>query len=288
MKYFFIVACPRSGTTFVSRAMDHATRTKSVIGNCILPVTCSIHALSCDKNDSYTAQAIEQGFTSEIIRKSATNSRLEAISRLLTQKHDIRSASEIVRGNWKHDKFVYKEPFISFSPRLAATEIASGIFWIIRDGRDVANSLVKTYNVLSDDVLRSCESNENPIKTERKVGDFFIPWWVKDQDVDQFLGSSQFVRAGLMWEYCVTKCKEQFRGDARVVETKYENIVTNKNLCINLISQFLSVTRNKSLVAACNDVSARSIGAHRIRDRREICTLEHAIGGTLETFGYTT
>ena len=152
----------------------------------------------------------------------------------------------------------------------------------------MANSLVKTYNVLSNDALRSCESNENPIKTERKVGDFFIPWWVKDQDVDLFFKASQFVRAGLMWEFCVTKCKVQFRGDTRVVETKYENIANDKKLCVDLISQFLSVTRNKSLVAACNEVSARSIGAHQIRDRREISSLENAIGGTLETFGYTT
>lgn len=287
MKYFFIVATPRSGTTFLSRAMDHAHRTKSVVGDLILPVTCSLHALSRRRGDRAFSEAIEHGFESEIVRRSQINSRFDAVHRLVTGRQGVVPAARALMRTQEADRFVFKEPFLSVSPTLAANELAAGIFWILRDGRDVANSLVNSYNVLTDDDLRACRSNENPVRSERKVGDLHIPWWVADGDVDLFARSTPYVRAGLMWAFTTATCQEAFAGDDRVMHKRYEDLVSDPRLCQQTIEAFLGVPATAPLAKACKAASAGSIGAFRRRERADIEALESAIGTTLATYGYS-
>lgn len=286
LNHFLIVATPRSGTTFISRAMDHAKATRSVVGNLILPVTCSIHRVSRGRKDRAIVEAIEQGFESEVIRRSQINSRFEAIHRYVNGRQGITATLGDLRGAGFRN-FVFKEPFLSVSPSLALGQWVKGIFWIVRDGRDVANSLVNSYDVLTDSDLRRCRSNENPIKTDRMVGDFYIPWWVEDDHVDTFAAAPPYVRAGMMWAFTVRACRAEYAEIAKVHNAKYEELVADPGLCATEISSFLSVPKSRHLAKACRTASPRSIGAHRKRESAEISQLEAVIGDTLSEFGYT-
>lgn len=287
MKYYLIVAPPRSGTTFLSRAMDHAHRTRSVVGDLILPVTCSLHALSRQRGDREFSDAIEHGFESELVRRSGINSRFEAVHRFVTSRQRMVPTACALMRTQAADRFVFKEPFLSVSPTLALTQLTFGVFWILRDGRDVANSLVNSYDVLTNDDLRTCRSNENPVKSDRNVGDLYIPWWVSDLDVDLFAASTPYVRAGMMWAFMTEACHEAFAGDDRVTQTHYEELVSNPQFCQQTIEAFLHVSTTAPLVKACKAASGGSIGAFQRRERSEIQALESAIGSTLERCGYT-
>lgn len=287
MNHFLIVATPRSGTTFISRAMDHAHRTRSVVGDLILPVTCSLHALSRDRGDTAFAEAIEHGFKSELRRRSAINSRFDAFHRLLTGRDTKKFLIQNLRRKKSFERFVFKEPFLSMSPNLAMRSGADGVFWIVRDGRDVANSLVNTYNVLTDDDLKSCRSNENPVKTDRKAGALYIPWWVKDEDVDLFVRSTPYVRAGMMWAFTVESCQAAFRNEKQVARQNYENLMADPTFCRTAIQKFLQAPETPQLTKICSTASTRSIGTFKSRDPSEVADLEAAIGETLSKFGYT-
>ena len=267
--------------------MDHAHRTRSVVGDLILPVTCSLHALSRQRGDREFSDAIEHGFQSELVRRSEINSRFEAVHRYVTGRQRMVPTARALMRTQGAKRFVFKEPFLSVSPTLALTQLTSGIFWILRDGRDVANSLVNSYDVLTDEDLRTCRSNENPVRSDRKVGDLNIPWWVSDRDVDLFAASTPYVRAGMMWAFTTEACQEAFAGDDRVTQTHYEDLVSNPQLCQQTIEAFLDVPATAPLVKACKAASGGSIGTFQRRDPSEVQALESAIGPTLERYGYT-
>lgn len=287
MKHYLIVATPRSGTTFISRAMDHAHRTRSVVGDLILPVTCSLHALSLSRGETDFAEAIEHGFESELRRRSAINSRFDALHRLMTKRNSAKFLISNMRRQQSFERFVFKEPFLSLSPKLAMCSGAEGIFWIIRDGRDVANSLVTTYNVLTDNDLKLCRSNENPVKTIRKVGNLHIPWWVKDADVDVFVRSAPYVRAGMLWAFTAESCRAAFRKEKVVSQQRYEDLMADPVYCRTEIQNFLHVPQTAHLTKACASASSKFIGRFKRRDPSEVAELENVIGDTLSQFGYT-
>lgn len=267
--------------------MDHASGTKSVVGDLILPVTCSLHAISIERGDKAFATAIQHGFNSELVRKSLVNSRFETLHRLATGRETTVSTLQLLKRTKENERYVFKEPFVSFSPSLVTSDLASGVFWLIRDGRDVANSLVKSYNVLTDESLKQCKSNENPVKSERKVRDLYIPWWVQDEEVDAFVRSSPYIRAGLMWAFMNKNCSAEFKKNSLVHEARYEDLVSDHEYCIETICKFLSVNKTRELERACRKASPRSIGAFERRERSEVVELEKLIGETLAIHGYS-
>jgi hypothetical protein len=81
LRIFFIVAAPRSGTTFIAEAMSHAPSTRSYIGNLMLPVTCAIYARAAADGRRLETRAPEHGLASELTRRGALVSRREELAR---------------------------------------------------------------------------------------------------------------------------------------------------------------------------------------------------------------
>ena len=52
------------------------------------------------------------------------------------------------------------------------------IVHIVRDGRDCANSLVESYDVLSDEKLTHLKGSE--MRLGRPYDERFVPWWVEE------------------------------------------------------------------------------------------------------------
>lgn len=286
-KISLIMAVPRSGTTFVSRAMDHAPETIATIGNLILPVTCSIYSLAESNGDNIITHALSQGLRSELERRSLISSRSDALYRLIDGRQSIGSTLRIIFRRGRHKNFVFKEPFLSFSPNLARSAFPNAkIFWIIRDGRDVANSLVKSYNVLTDDDLKSCVSNENPFRSRPHASGLYIPWWVPDHLSDQFISCGQFARAALMWAVMMEKCHDSFKNDNLVTRVTYESLVSHPELTISEICKFLEVSPSQQLKKFCYTASPKSIGSFQKRSPKEIDECINLIGDTLLKFGY--
>ena len=78
------------------------------------------------------------------------------------------------RGVRSERTLVYKEPFFALAPELPARALPTArLLHIFRDGRDVADSLVRSYDVLTDEKLATLESNE--VQLGRRVGDRYVP-----------------------------------------------------------------------------------------------------------------
>src|SRR5262249_12039536 len=110
-----------------------------------------------------------------------------------------------LRGERRERILVYKEPFFSFAPRLAFDALPQGrLVYLVRDGRDVADSMLRKYDTLSDATLRSFESNEVPFG--RRHGDACIPWWVAEGEETAFVEADQYVRAIWLWREMNARC----------------------------------------------------------------------------------
>ena len=156
LRVFFIVAAPRSGTTFMAKVMSHAPSTRAYVGNLMLPVAASIYARAAADGRHLETRALEHGLASELARRGALLSRREELARALLFEQVPADSLRTLLWRERPRNLVWKEPHLSFAPELALRAVPTGrLFYILRDGRDVANSLVTTYNVLSDDVLRT-------------------------------------------------------------------------------------------------------------------------------------
>src|SRR5207302_4981584 len=124
-------------------------------------------------------------------------------------------ASELYPGNislWEFLRkpslaetlFCYKEPFLCFAAEPFAREFPRSKFiHIVRDGRDNADSLKRSYpGVLSDTVLRdkhllACKNSE--IGFYRSFDAWHIPWWVPQGEETEFVNLSEYGRCVWMW-----------------------------------------------------------------------------------------
>ena len=99
-------------------------------------------------------------------------------------------------------RIVYKEPFFAFAPEYAYEALPSGrIVYIVRDGRDVADSLVRSYDVLTDEKLAGLGTTEAPLG--RRHGRLYVPWWVEEGREGEFAVATPYVRAIWMWSAMV-------------------------------------------------------------------------------------
>ncbi|MCS4199746.1 sulfotransferase [Salinibacter ruber] len=123
----------------------------------------------------YNALAV--GFRQKNYLNGAYHSRLNALQKFFKAP---TGDGNRLRCSLRHDRpmpeyFVYKDLFISFDPALMHRAIPNAKFiHLVRDGRDCANSLVNSYDVLTDGELTGLESTEMLIG--RKPDHRYVPW----------------------------------------------------------------------------------------------------------------
>jgi hypothetical protein len=184
---------------------------------------------------------------------------------------------------------VYKEPFLSLAPEFIFESIPDAkAIYIYRDGRDMANSLVESYDVLTDQKLTHIQSTE--MRLGRPHDDRYVPWWVAEGREDEFLDSSPYVRAIWMWSYMVLRCRRYLREcdvGENVLQVQYETFVRDPYRIGSKILDHLELEGTYAFHRHLDGARTTSIGKHGRRPQEEIEAGGEVAEKALSDLGYT-
>jgi hypothetical protein len=200
---------------------------------------------------------------------------------------DLRAAA---RGSRVERVLVYKEPFLSFAPELAFDALpGSRLIYLVRDGRDVADSMVRKYDVLSDEKLATLETNEAPLG--RRHGDIYVPWWVAAGEEQAFAEADQYVRGIWLWSEMNIRCQRLLeRPDAaasgRILTVRYEELMADPLAQGQAVIEHLGMTMSGRARQRLERAHGRSLGIHRGRDAASVGRAESVAAAQLRRLGY--
>jgi len=185
---------------------------------------------------------------------------------------------------------VYKEPFLAFAPELAYEALPEGrLIYIYRDGRDVADSLIRSYDILTDEKLTDLQTNE--VLIGKQIGDRYVPWWVVESEQRTFLEATPYIRAIWMWREMIRRCREfldrpDVVASGRVLRVRYEDLMQDSLAQGQAIMEHLGARMTPRTRKLLQTAHARSIGIHKGREEAQILEAERLAGAELEGLGY--
>jgi hypothetical protein len=194
------------------------------------------------------------------------------------------------RGMRTIRRMIYKEPFLSFAPDFVDRALPHArVIHIYRDGRDVANSLVRTYDVLTDESLTNLQASE--MRLGRRVDHRYVPWWVEDGEEADFLAASPYVRAIWMWKHMVGYCYDYYerpdvKASGRVMLLRYEDLMHRPHEVGMAVLDHLGAPLNPTYKKMLGNAHARSIGSYKKRDAAEVEAAERIAHRELSLYGY--
>jgi len=273
-RYDIVLGCPRSGTTFLMEALTAVPDIECVTGT-ILPVSVP-HIVNADVSPAlYDALAV--GFEralDDYMESGRFHSRGAAFQKWMNAPSGLSGLWNVLRGGQRSlSRLVYKEPFLSFAPEFVYYALPdANIIHLVRDGRDCANSLRRSYDVLTDENLTHLMGSE--MRLGRKVDDRYVPWWVKAGREEAFLAAAPYVRAVWMWAYMTRRCHDFFgqpsvRESGRVLTIRYEDLMRNPSDVGRTMLDHLAVEASPGFLRRIRRAHTDSIGNHRHRPRDE-------------------
>ena len=289
MQYVVILGCPRSGTSFLGDALRALPNAECIFGH-HLPVSVPHLVEQRIATDVYRALGVGFQHSLETYANTVRNSRAAALQRWLRGHASIADPWRAVRRRRIVERVVYKEPFLAFHPRFAFDALpGSKLIFMLRVGRDCAQSLVTTYDVLTDQKLESLTSAEAPVG--RLHGRRYVPWWVEQGREAEFLASVPFVRAIWMWKEIVRRSYAFTHDTAvaatgRVLEVRYEQLGRDEVSVAESVAEHLGVSVDGRLRRLFKGAHERSIASYKKRDRAEIREAERVARKELELCGY--
>jgi hypothetical protein len=271
-RFAFILGCPRSGTTFLVRALQPLDGAEVVSGLIFPPHVAHLPELV----DQPVRDAVDRSlsWSLEYFADYAARSRGWAAGEWFKRNLSTRELVATVRGRRSIDLLVFKEPFLAFSPALALRAVPDArLVYIHRDGRDCADSLERKYGVLRDETLRGEPTVESPVG--RRHGGFVVPWWVAEGEEDDFLDCSPYLRSVWMWREMVARCRTAFEqpevvASDRVAVVSYEELMADPIGVGGRVVGHLGRTTNRGVTRRLREAHTASIGVHRRRDASEI------------------
>jgi hypothetical protein len=224
----------------------------------------------------------------EYLQSGLFRARSVALQKWWNERPGLRALLPALRGEQRIELFVYKEPFLSFAPEIVLESMpAAPVVYLLRDGRDVANSLVRSYDVLSDEKLTRLTSSE--MRMGRRVDHRYVPWWVEEGAEDAFLAAAPYVRAVWMWKVMAERCEAAFAAAgavARVYTLRYEAFMRDPLPLGERAAVHLGATPSATYRKRLREAHVTSIGSFRKRDPEEVAAAERVAGETLARLGY--
>lgn len=285
-----VLGAPRSGTTFLMSVLNGHPALECVSGN-LLPV--GIAHLAAQELPDEVRDALERSFRGALddyLTTSLYHARSAALRKWWAASRRPSTLALALKGGRVEETLVYKEPFLAFAPEFAYNALPDArLLYIVRDGRDVADSLVRSYDVLSDEKLTGLETNE--VHIGRRVGGLYVPWWVGDSETAAFLDATPYVRSVWMWREMLRRCRDFFNrpdvaASGRVLHIRYEELIEHPlaqgQVILEHLGQQLTPMIRKRLLGA----HPRSVGIHGGREQAELAVAERLAGAELQALGY--
>ena len=289
MNHCIIFGAPRSGTTYLTQALETLRGTEGKTGQ-LLPVI-TFHLLNQDL-PARQREAIRGSLrrSIDIYLSGEYNRRFRALEDWVRAPSQVQQLYHVVRRGERPrpDWFVYKEPFLSLTPEFPLDALPdANIIYIYRDGRDVANSLVESYNVLTDQELTHLRSTE--MRLGRPYDERYVPWWVAEGRDDEFIESSPYVRASWMWAYMVRRCHQYFQdleASGQVLQVQYEAFMQDPHSVGKQILEHLDRSDTRAFHRHLDRARTSSIGKHEKRPDTELNAAVEVAGEALKILGY--
>ncbi|MFK7847129.1 MAG: sulfotransferase [Rhodothermales bacterium] len=288
--YGIVLGCPRSGTTYLMRLLNTLPQAECLIGTII---STSLPQIARQKLDPAIYNALAVSFERSLdayLHSGQFNSRASAIQKWFNAPNGLGNLIKSAKGKRNITRMIFKEPFLSFAPDFVNDAVPDAkVIYIYRDGRDVANSLMRTYDVLSDESLEQLFASE--MRLGRKVDNRHVPWWIEEDEQDEFLASKPYVRAIWMWKYMVGYCnafygQDHIKESGKVMMLKYEDLMRQPQEYGMAILNHLDEEPSPAYYKMLKKAHAKSIGKHKKRDKSEIAAAERIAGKELSDYGY--
>jgi hypothetical protein len=190
--------------------------------------------------------------------------------------------------------FCYKEPFLCFAVEHFASHFPHSRFiHIIRDGRDNADSMSRTYgDALSDEVLTSELLSLNKVSEVgfyERVDGFNYPYWIKADERPGFRGLSTYGRYVRLWREMTERALglRSLVPTNRYLELRYEDVVRNPSIEGMRIKDFLGRPASSGFSRALDRAFSTSIGvAGKNQDAEKLKQATNIAGPLLESLRY--
>lgn len=289
MRYSIILGCPRSGTTFLMKALQPLPGAE-VLSGLVYPPQLPHLAEKLANDEVSSLLELALAWSLEDFGLYAQRARAWAVGSWLQRNLSTRELIETIRGRRHIESMVFKEPFLAFAPQLAYQALPGApIVHIHRDGRDCADSLVRKYDTLTDEKLSSLRSNEAPLG--RKVDHRYVPWWVAEGEEDTFLALNPYLRSVWMWREIVRRCNDFFslpdvQSSGRVLLVSYEELMADPQGIGAGVVAHIGHESSGRVRKRLSDAHMKSVGAHKRRDPAEIAQATELAAPELDRLGY--
>ena len=298
MEYTIEFGCPRSGTTYLEEVIGTLRNTQRMrlpaLPRAIPNLLGNPSILEKNQIPEVVRKAFQDGLRrgTEKFIDNRYNSRFLALESWWSTPRQFDQLWHVVRPGRRPlpSLFIYRETHISLAPSLAFEAFPDGrILYLYRDGRDVANSLVESYNALTDDALSELTSID--VCLGRDYDHRRVPWWVEEGDEQAFIEASQYGRAIWFWAFVVDRCESYFSSlhahdSDRLLKIRYEDFMREPHTWGERICEHLNMEPTTAFRRKLDKARTVSIGKHRNRPKNEIEEATHIAGEVLEEMGY--
>lgn len=284
-----ILGCPRSGTTFLVECLKALPKSEVVSGN-LFPVPLAHIVNQNLAPEITTALMFSLEFSIKDYLESISSAKTLALYRWFTRSMSNLELIHSLLGKRQIRHFIYKEPFLAFAPQYTYDALPNcQIIHIYRDGRDCADSLIRRYDVLTDQKLMSLTTAEAPLG--RKYDHRYVPWWVDEGQEEEFLDCTPYLRAVWMWKEMVKRCNQHFsrldvKNSGRVMLLKYEDLVQYPEKLGEEVVHHIYGEMNHRLLRRFQKARTSSSGVYKRRDMQEIRRANQIAGNELKLYGY--
>jgi hypothetical protein len=193
----------------------------------------------------------------------------------------------------KKHLFAYKEPFLVFAATVFAEHFKNSKFiHIIRDGRDCADSMVRTYphalvdQVLRDPVLGRLKGSE--IGLARRWHEWHLPWWLPEGTEEAFVRLQPYCRYVFMWHVMVGQGLSLGRmlPAERYLELRYEDFCRQPHEAGQRILAFLGCQSCRPFRRILGSMTTRSVKCHVRQEARILQEANHVGKSLLRELNY--